>query len=145
MFFSGYPNLFNQRLAEQLGYAAYLLTHVRGHHGREVTRHFNMLVTAIYHEHARFYFDSKGNPIAYAVWAYPSPSVQLRLSSDASYVLHESEWSEGGPPWIMDLVVQKGALRGVLRDLRETIFTSDKLVRFIHTKPSRQRVVTWRL
>lgn len=145
LYFSGKPSTFHSRIAEQLGIASYLLLHTQRHRERELVEHFNMLLSGIYHEQARFFFDHIGTPIGYVIWAYPSPAVQLQLSRNSGFVLHESEWDEGGPPWIIDFVVQSEHIRAVLRELRDTTFARDQLVRFIHTKPARTRVVTWKL
>ncbi|WP_157236227.1 toxin-activating lysine-acyltransferase [Chitiniphilus shinanonensis] len=132
-------------MSEKLGYASYLSGIVPSGEKKGLSLQVNIWTAAIYHEQIHFFFDEKGSPVAYVMWAFPSPDVQLMLAANPSYVLHESEWDEAGPPWIVDLVVMPGYLRSVLRNISSKILKDADIVRFVHSKPNRRRVITWRV
>ncbi|XZG71863.1 toxin-activating lysine-acyltransferase [Chitinibacteraceae bacterium HSL-7] len=140
--FCGVPNQHQTRVAQSLGHAIYLLTTCRGEN-RSVVPMANMLLAAIYHEQYRVFFDRNGSPIAFVTWAFPSIRVQNALAQFPDYVLHESEWDEGGAVWVLDLVVKPGFLRFIVNELRNGIFGECSVVRFAHQKRNTRRIVTW--
>ncbi|WP_150636093.1 toxin-activating lysine-acyltransferase [Pseudomonas fluorescens] len=51
---------------------------------------------AIEHRQIIFLFDSTTKPIGYITWAHLAPDAEHRLLKDPSFLLHPSEWNEGG-------------------------------------------------
>lgn len=60
------------------------------------------LMPAIQHKQIMLFFDSFDNPIGYVTWANLAADVEARLLKDPHFILHESEWDEGGKTWIID-------------------------------------------
>lgn len=141
--FIGKPSEHQKRVAEKLGHASFLLATHPGGEERGMVRFSNILLAAIYHEQIRFFFDQAGLPFAFVIWAFPSPPVQQMLVEQPEYVLHESEWDEGGALWIMECVVRPGYFRSVIAGMKNEVLGREKIIRFVHRKTNMRRVVTW--
>ena len=134
-------------MAASLGHVVYLLGMLPARWNRPVGQVAQLVAAATHHQFIRVLFGPTGQPVACVIWAFPSPEVQRRLAENPNYVLHESEWDEGGSLWILDMIAPFGNLRQVLRELRQTTFARQSLVQFAHDKPARgfRQVVSRRL
>ena len=79
------------------------------------------LEQAIMLDQIKFYFDWNGHPIGYVTWAYLAEDVEKRLVEDPDFVLHYSEWNEGGNAWIIDFCMPTGNAKEGLRYFFEHI------------------------
>lgn len=73
---------------------------------------------AIEHRQIIFLFDSTTKPIGYITWAHLAPDAEHRLLKDPSFLLHPSEWNEGGRTWIIDFCFPYGRLKESIKKLK---------------------------
>lgn len=69
------------------------------------------IVPAIDHDQIVFFFDKTSAPLGYVSWAYLAPDSEVRLLHDVDFLLHASEWNEGGNAWIIDFCFPKGGVK----------------------------------
>jgi cytolysin-activating lysine-acyltransferase len=92
--------------------------------------HFNKIIRpAITHGKIRIYFSTRGEPVAYYVWAHLAPDVEADLLAGKPINLHISEWNEGENVWILDLAAPLGHF-GELKKQIEISFSSEKFLRY---------------
>lgn len=72
---------------------------------------------AIDHKQILFFFDSTATPIGYITWAHLATDTEQRLLYDPSFLLHPSEWNEGGQTWIIDFCFPCGGAREAIHQL----------------------------
>ncbi|MBA4386174.1 MAG: hypothetical protein C0410_15675 [Anaerolinea sp.] len=77
------------------------------------------VVPAIEHKQILFFFDRTSNPIGYVTWAHLAPDSELRLVKDPGFLLHPSEWNEGGKTWIIDFCFPAGGAREAVSQLKD--------------------------
>jgi hemolysin-activating ACP:hemolysin acyltransferase len=66
---------------------------------------------AINHRQFKILFDHLENPIGYITWAYIRKDTLDRLIHDPTFMLHTSEWNEGGTLCILDFCCKPGSAR----------------------------------
>jgi hemolysin-activating ACP:hemolysin acyltransferase len=83
-------------------------------------------------------------PVALALWARVSPTVDKRLSEnlDKNVSLKTSEWSSGDIPWLITLAGAPKALPGFVKQLCDKQFNGQK-VKMRGTDPSGKRIVQY--
>lgn len=69
----------------------------------------------------KFFFDWDGTPIGYITWAYLAEDVESRLQGDENFLLHFSEWNEGGNLWVIDFCMPTGNVKEAARYFLEEI------------------------
>lgn len=69
------------------------------------------IVPAIDHDQIVFFFDKTSAPLGYVSWAYLAPDSEARLLHDSDFLLHASEWNEGGNAWIIDFCFPRGGIK----------------------------------
>ncbi len=111
------------RYHEQIGIAMELLS--RDPLGRfsEINILQETIAPAIRHRQIAFAFDELSKPVGFLIWAYLSEEVQLRLLTEHSLRLHESEWSEGEQIWVLKLVAPMGDGARIIRHARRTLLS----------------------
>jgi cytolysin-activating lysine-acyltransferase len=65
---------------------------------------------AIEHDQILLFFDKTDNPFGYITWAHLAPDTEERLLNDPNFLIHPTEWSEGGKTWIIDFCFPFGGL-----------------------------------
>jgi hemolysin-activating ACP:hemolysin acyltransferase len=93
---------------ESIGYAAYLVSMHRTQRLRQFTYIQSVVEPALMHEFIKFYFNSEGTIVGFAIWAFLAPDVELRVMATGQLSLHLSEWNEGQSAWIIDIVAIAG-------------------------------------
>lgn len=78
--------------------------------GRQVLP-FSDLIIAQRLGHCFTYFDFRGGPIAYIVWAYLADDTALALARSGQAALHYSEWNEGAQLWLIEVCAPYGHFR----------------------------------
>lgn len=126
----------------RFGYATHLLGMSASARGRTFDHHNSVIVPAMEHEQIRFWFNSKGLPVAYMVWANLSKEVEQRIFATSRMDLHLSEWDEGPSTWIID-VVARGCLRAVLNDARDSLFGDQQTVRYLRRSRATIKILQW--
>lgn len=79
---------------------------------------------AIDHQQIAFFFGSTGEPVGYVIWAHLATDAEERLLTAPDFLLHPSEWNEGGRTWIIDLCFPTGGIRDCADQLKETFIKS---------------------
>lgn len=69
------------------------------------------VVPAIDHDQIVFFFDKSSTPLGYVSWAYLASDSEERLLNDPEFLLHFSEWNEGGDVWIIDFYFPRGGAK----------------------------------
>lgn len=138
--YNRYLNIFNHPSERTLAKAAILgpildLHHNCDYHSKLPIAFFDRIISpAIRHGSLKVFFDQRGDPIAYVVWAYLSPQVEQRIFETGNFVLHISEWNEGDSLWILDFLAPFGHCRRVLRSLVDDQFKSHKTLTYFRPK-----------
>ncbi|MBT2296418.1 toxin-activating lysine-acyltransferase [Pseudomonas fluorescens] len=76
------------------------------------------IAPAIDHKQILFFFDRNDSPIGYVTWAHLAPDSETRLLRDPNFLLHASEWNEGGRTWIIDFCFPLGRTAEAIRPLK---------------------------
>lgn len=82
---------------------------------------FFWIKPAIDHKQILFFFDSTAKPIGYATWAHLATDTEQRLLYDPNFLLHPSEWNEGGRTWIIDFCFPCGGARETAQRLNSLL------------------------
>lgn len=77
------------------------------------------LSPTIDHRQIVFFFDRTGLPRGYVTWAYLAPDSEERLLTDPEFLLHPSEWNEGGRTWIIDFCFPVGGAREAIGRMKK--------------------------
>lgn len=64
---------------------------------------------AINQNQFKILFDHLDNPIGYITWAYLKDETLSRFINDPQFLLHNSEWDEGGTLCILDFAASQAA------------------------------------
>lgn len=108
-----------EKKAAALGYANLIMFMCsRSHTFQMRTLHF-WLVPAIDHQQIVFFFDSTARPMGYVTWAYLAPDAEQRMLTDPNFLLHPSEWNEGGRTWIIDFCFPSGGAKDAISTLKK--------------------------
>ncbi|MBA5235638.1 toxin-activating lysine-acyltransferase [Pectobacterium aroidearum] len=85
---------------------------------------------AISHNQFKVFFNNTNHPIGYMTWAFLREDTLSRLSQDPLFLLHDSEWDEGGTLCIMDFCCKPGSAIYCINDLKKLppINTAKKVV-----------------
>jgi hemolysin-activating ACP:hemolysin acyltransferase len=101
-----------------------------------------IVLPAIRHRSFKFYFNSRGDEVAFAAWANLAPGVEDQFLRNRQWDLHISEWNEGENLWIIDLVAPHGHLRKIIEDL-DGIFHRFNTVSYCRAKRGQVLQKTW--
>lgn len=131
------PDEKTKQHAEYCGYVSFLqsMTPLRASYPAQYIR--ETILPALEHKKIKFYFNKNGKAVGYIIWAHIAADVEERFFRSGKMNLHLSEWNEGHSLWILDLVAPFGNLKHILKDLRDSVFKSEKKVRFYRTKNSK--------
>ncbi|MND45642.1 RTX toxin acyltransferase family protein [compost metagenome] len=111
----------NQKLkdrASALGYAVMIMSRCHRSSSFQIRTLQYWLAPAIEHEQILFLYDRTSIPIGFVIWAHLAPDSEHRLLYDPAFLLHPSEWNEGGRTWIIDFCFPCGAIRESLAMLK---------------------------
>ena len=126
----------NKEKVLQLGFAAKLAMSSALHRGLTIDYLNHVVKPALAHKQLKFYFNVRGEPVAYVVWAFVAPDVEKRIVAGHK-AMHLSEWNEGDALWIVDLVAPFGNIREVLYDLRDAVFAQHETLKYLRFKRGR--------
>jgi hemolysin-activating ACP:hemolysin acyltransferase len=83
------------------------------------TRRFDYIARvaepAIAANQLKVYFNRRGEPVGFLVWAWLSPETEKSMIESAGIDLHPSEWREGNSLWLLDIVSPFNNTRKILR------------------------------
>jgi hemolysin-activating ACP:hemolysin acyltransferase len=122
------------RAALPIGLIASILRASRDHDTRPISYIRDILEPAMKHKQLKVFFNERGHPIGFVVWAYLAQDVEDRFLTSGQWSLHESEWREGNIAWIVDFVAPFGHIRPILTDLRDNVFRSIPSIRYYRIK-----------
>ncbi|WP_407313578.1 toxin-activating lysine-acyltransferase [Pseudomonas sp. nanlin1] len=106
------------RKATLLGYANMILFACSSSSKLQLRTLNYWISPAIDHNQIVFLFDSTGSPFGYVTWAYLASDAENRLLNDTNFLLHPSEWNEGGQFWIIDFFFPYGGVKEAARKLQ---------------------------
>ena len=89
---------------------------------------------------AAFFFDREGNPVGYVVWAHLAPDSEKRLLTDPGFLLHPSEWNEGGKTWIIDFCFPAGGAKESIVQLKN-FFRGEEIQKVFWARRDKNHVV----
>jgi hemolysin-activating ACP:hemolysin acyltransferase len=93
--------------------------------------YLNVIVEqALKHGYIKFYYDFRGDPIAYVIWAFVADDVEAKFLETGIWKIHASEWNEGKSLWIVDLVTKPGVARNVLRRFSRDVLQREDSVKY---------------
>lgn len=98
------------------------------------------IVPAIEHKQILFFFDREGNPVGYVVWAHLAPDSEKRLLTDPGFLLHPSEWNEGGKTWIIDFCFPAGGAKESIVQLKN-FFRGEEIQKVFWARRDKNHVV----
>lgn len=76
------------------------------------------IIPPIDHQQIFFFFNSESTPIGYITWAHLADDVEHRLLTDPNFLLHPTEWNEGGRTWIIDYCFPNGGGKEAFQHLK---------------------------
>ena len=109
-------NLKNKAAA--LGYASMIMFRCRRSSNFHMRTLNFWLTPAIDHQQIIFLFDRTSTPIGFVIWAHLAPDTEERLLTDPSFLLHASEWNEGGRTWIIDFCLPCGGAMESIKEIK---------------------------
>jgi cytolysin-activating lysine-acyltransferase len=131
---SRHPSETSASLAEQLGFVVHLMGFSRTHFRYPVPYISKLVEPAIKHRRIRFFFDARGEPAAFVMWAHVSLETEHRFLATGNWNLHASEWNEGDRLWIIDFAAPTGCVRQVLANLRDEQFANEECICYFRVK-----------
>lgn len=105
--------------ATMLGHAAMVMAGCRRSSGFQIRTLYYWIAPAIEHAQIIMLFDSSSAPRGFLIWAHLAPDTEQRLLHDPNFLLHPSEWNEGGRAWVIDFCFPGGAVKEALAMLRQ--------------------------
>lgn len=105
--------------ATMLGHAAMVMASCPRSSNFQIRTLYYWLTPAIEHAQIIMIFDSSSTPRGFLLWAHLAPDTERRLIEDANFLLHPSEWNEGGRAWVIDFCFPCGAVKEALTMLRK--------------------------
>lgn len=87
---------------------------------------------AINQNQFKILFDHQEHPLGYITWAYLREDTRARFINDPDFLLHSSEWSEGGTLCILDFCCKPGSAKLCLDYLKNVhpIIDTNRVVWF---------------
>lgn len=114
-----------QEKAAALGYASMIMLKCKRSSKFQMRTLDFWIRPAIDHQQIAFFFVSTGEPVGYVIWAHLAVDVEQRLLEDPDFLLHPSEWNEGGRTWIIDICFPDGGVRDCVSQLKEIFHKAD--------------------
>lgn len=108
-----------EKKAAALGYASMIMFRCKHSSRFQVGALYFWIIPAIDHQQIAFFFNSEATPIGYVSWAYLADDVEHRLLTDPNFLLHPSEWNEGGRTWIIDYCFPYGGIKESLHQIKD--------------------------
>ncbi|MFS0828800.1 toxin-activating lysine-acyltransferase [Pseudomonas phoenicis] len=107
--------------ATMLGHAALVMAGCRRSSSFQIRTLCYWLAPAIEHSQFIMLFDSSSSPRGFLTWAHLAPDTEERFVQDPNFLLHPSEWNEGGRAWVIDFCFPGGAVKEALVMLRKLL------------------------
>lgn len=107
-----------QDRAAQIGFACLIMLRCQRYSRLHIMLLKFWVVPAIEHRQIKFFFRRDGTPVGYVIWAHLAPDCEARFLSDPGFVMHPSEWNEGGKTWVVDFCFPVGGVRASIAHLR---------------------------
>lgn len=105
--------------ATMLGHAATIMACCRRSSSFQIRTLYYWLAPAIDHAQIIMLFDSSSAPRGFLIWAHLAPDTEQRFVQDPNFLLHPSEWNEGGRAWVIDFCFPGGAVKEALAMFRK--------------------------
>lgn len=116
------------------GFVASILYASKAHAHYPMSYLRDVIAPAMQHHLFRLYFNRRGVPVGYVVWAFVAEDVQTRFLQTGKWDLHESEWREGNLLWIVDFAAPFGHVYPMLQHLRDHVFPKERELRYYRIK-----------
>lgn len=113
--------------ATHLGLALTILSECKIYSSFQIRTLQFWIEPAINHRQFLILFDKHSAPIGYITWAHLAIDSERRLLADPNFMLHPSEWNEGGQTWIIDMCFPYGGTKEGLRELKK-VFRKENIV-----------------
>jgi cytolysin-activating lysine-acyltransferase len=110
------PNV--ERKAKLLGFAGLVMFMCRRYSSFSMIALKFWIGPAIDHKQILFFFDKTSTPIGYVTWAHLASDSEERLLKDPDFLIHPSEWNEGGKTWIIDFCFPCGGAIEAVKQLK---------------------------
>ena len=104
--------------AKLVGFACLIIFMSRQYSIFEIMTLRLWIVPAIDHKQILFFFDNTDTPVGYVTWAHLALDSERRLLQDPNFLLHTSEWNEGGKTWIVDFCFPLGGTSKAIKHLK---------------------------
>ncbi len=108
-----------KRNAETLGFVARLIAASPAAAVRTFEYLERVAQPAIAANQLKVYFNRRGEPVGFVVWAWLGAETEQELMSGGGRNLHHSEWREGNSLWLLDIVCPFNNTRNILRSFFE--------------------------
>lgn len=105
--------------AAMLGHAAMVMAGCRRSSSFQIRTLYYWIAPAIEHAQIIVLFDRSSSPRGFLIWAHLAPDTEQRFVQDPHFLLHPSEWNEGGRAWVIDFCFPGGAVKEALASLRK--------------------------
>lgn len=106
---------YSSNRAKLIGFACMIIFMCRNYSLFEIMTLRLWVAPAIDHKQILFFFDRNDTPIGYVTWAHLAPDSEGRLLQDPNFLLHASEWNEGGRTWIIDFCFPLGRIAEAIK------------------------------
>lgn len=124
--------------ATPLGLMARILAASPSHSRFNLRQHISeILIPAISHRQFEIFFDQRGDPVGYVVWATVTSDVEDRFLGQALWRIHISEWNDEGKLWIIDFAAPYGHGFFIIKKLLESTLSKYSTCRFARIKGNR--------
>ena len=107
--------------ARLLGFACSILSMCPRHSLFQIATLKLWISPAIDHRQIAFFFSKASIPVGYMTWAHLAPDSEERLLKDLDFLLHPSEWNEGGKAWIIDFNFPGGFAVDAIKEIKEVL------------------------
>lgn len=111
-------DVYCQEGARLLGFACMLIFMSKRYSLFQIATLNLWIQPAIHHKQIVFLFNKDSVPMGYVTWAHLAPDSQERLLNDPDFLLHPSEWNEGGNTWIIDFCFPCGNVRESIKKIK---------------------------
>lgn len=126
--------------AKQIGFACLIMLQCRRYSLLHIVLLKFWIIPAIEHRQIKFFFRGDGAPVGYVIWAHLAPDCESRFLNEPGFVMHPSEWNEGGKTWIVDFCFPAGGVRESVAQLRHS-FQHDGIGRVFWARRDQNHVV----